>query len=305
LGEVVVVGYGTQKKASVTGAISSVSAKEISTQPVVNVGQALQGRVAGVTVTNNGAPGEAPIIRIRGVGTINNANPLFVVDGFPTSDLNSFNPKDIQSVDVLKDASAAAIYGSRASNGVVIITTKSGSNNQKLSVNFDSYYGVEQPWRKLNLLNTEQYIDFATDLMTNADIYKNETNGTDHRHPGHSDKPIPIGRMRCLEQVEFNNIKLNCLVDQQHRKCMLLLDTSNRKVLCLALATSAVMRGLILTITFLKELRLVKTFMLLSTNGKSNNRREAEHNCNICSEALPISRYIIRTTSEGFSVLSQ
>jgi TonB-dependent starch-binding outer membrane protein SusC len=179
LSEVVVVGYGTQKKASVTGAISSLSAKEISAQPVVNIGQALQGRIAGVTVVNNGAPGEAPIIRIRGIGTINNANPLFVVDGFPTSDLNSFNPKDIQSVDVLKDASAAAIYGSRASNGVVIITTKSGANNQKLSVNFDSYYGVEQPWRKLDLLNTQQYIDYATELMTNADIYKNETNGTD------------------------------------------------------------------------------------------------------------------------------
>lgn len=179
LGEVVVVGYGTQKKASVTGAISSVSAKEISAQPVVNVGQALQGRVAGVSVINNGAPGEAPIIRIRGVGTINNANPLFVVDGFPTSDLNSFNPKDIESVDVLKDASAAAIYGSRASNGVVIITTKRGSLNKKLAVNFDSYYGVEQPWRKLDLLNTNQYIDFATELMTNADIYKNETNGSD------------------------------------------------------------------------------------------------------------------------------
>jgi TonB-dependent starch-binding outer membrane protein SusC len=179
LSEVVVVGYGTQKKASVTGAISSVSAQEISAQPVVNVGQALQGRIAGVTVVNNGAPGEAPLIRIRGIGTINNANPLFVVDGFPTSDLNSFNPKDIQSVDVLKDASAAAIYGSRASNGVVIITTKSGANNQKLTVNFDSYYGVEQAWRKLDLLNTEQYIDYATELMTNADIYKNETNGTD------------------------------------------------------------------------------------------------------------------------------
>lgn len=179
LSEIVVVGYGTQQKASVTGAISSVAAEEISAQPVVNVGQALQGRVAGVSVVNNGAPGEAPIIRIRGIGTINNANPLFVVDGFPTSDLNSFNPKDIQSVDVLKDASAAAIYGSRASNGVVIITTKSGANNQKLSVNIDSYTGVEQPWRKLDLLNTEQYIDFATDLMTNADIYYNETNGTD------------------------------------------------------------------------------------------------------------------------------
>lgn len=179
LGEVVVVGYGTQKKASLTGAISSVSAKEISAQPVVNVGQALQGRIAGVSVTNNGAPGEAPIIRVRGVGTINNANPLFVVDGFPTSDLNSFNPKDIESVDVLKDASAAAIYGSRASNGVVLITTKSGSLNKKLTVNFDSYYGVEQAWRKLDLLNTNQYIDFATELMTNADIYKNETNGSD------------------------------------------------------------------------------------------------------------------------------
>jgi TonB-linked SusC/RagA family outer membrane protein len=179
LGEVVVVGYGTQKKASLTGAISSLSSKEISAQPVVNVGQALQGRIAGVSVTNNGAPGEAPIIRVRGVGTINNANPLFVVDGFPTSDLNSFNPKDIESVDVLKDASAAAIYGSRASNGVVLITTKSGSHNKKLAVNFDSYYGVEQAWRKLDLLNTNQYIDFATELMTNADIYKNETNGTD------------------------------------------------------------------------------------------------------------------------------
>jgi TonB-dependent SusC/RagA subfamily outer membrane receptor len=117
-----------------------MSAKEISVNSV-NVGQALQGRIAGVTVVNNGAPGEAPIIRIRGVGTINNANPLFVVDGFPTSDLNSFNPKDIQSVDVLKDASAAAIYGSRAANGVVVITTKSGAHNQKLSVNLDSYYG--------------------------------------------------------------------------------------------------------------------------------------------------------------------
>lgn len=180
LSEVVVVGYGTQARASVTGAISSVSAEEISQQPVVNVGQALQGRVAGVTVTNNGAPGEAPIVRIRGIGTINNANPLFVVDGFPTSDLNSFNPKDVASVEVLKDASAAAIYGSRASNGVVIITTKSGSYNQKMSVNVDSYYGVETPWRKkLDVLNTEQYIDFATDLMTNADIYYNETNGTD------------------------------------------------------------------------------------------------------------------------------
>src|SRR5690606_29421406 len=139
LSEVVVIGYGTQARASVTGAISSVSSEQISQQPVVSVGQALQGRVAGVTVTNNGAPGSQPIVRIRGIGTINNANPLVVVDGFPTSDLNSFNPKDIASVEVLKDASAAAIYGSRASNGVILITTKSGSINQKLTVNVDRY----------------------------------------------------------------------------------------------------------------------------------------------------------------------
>lgn len=174
LGEVVVVGYGTQKKTSVTGAISSVSSKELSAQPVVNVGQALQGRVAGVTVVNNGAPGAAPIVRIRGVGTVNNANPLYVIDGFPTGDLNSINPKDIESLEVLKDASAAAIYGSRAANGVILITTKKGTN-KKLSVNLEGYYGVEQPWRKLDLLNTEQYIDYATDLMTNSDIYKQET----------------------------------------------------------------------------------------------------------------------------------
>ncbi|HEX6225503.1 MAG TPA: SusC/RagA family TonB-linked outer membrane protein [Chryseolinea sp.] len=167
LGEVVVVGYGTQKKTSVTGAISSVSSEEISVQPVVNIGQALQGRVPGVTVINNGAPGAAPVVQIRGVGTVNNTQPLYVIDGFPTGDLNSLNPKDIESLEVLKDASAAAIYGSRASNGVILITTKKGSN-KKLSVSLEAYYGIEEPWKKLDLLNTEQYIDYASELLLNS-----------------------------------------------------------------------------------------------------------------------------------------
>ena len=167
LGEVVVVGYGTQKKTSVTGAISSVSSEEIAIQPVTNIAQALQGRVAGVTVINNGAPGAAPIVRVRGVGTVNNANPLYVIDGFPTGDLNSINPKDIESLEVLKDASAAAIYGSRAANGVILITTKKGSN-KKLSVNLEGYYGVEQPWQKLDLLNNAQYVDYASELLLNS-----------------------------------------------------------------------------------------------------------------------------------------
>ena len=167
LGEVVVVGYGTQKKTSVTGAISSVSSEEIAIQPVTNIAQALQGRVAGVTVINNGAPGAAPIVRVRGVGTVNNANPLYVIDGFPTGDLNSINPKDIESLEVLKDASAAAIYGSRAANGVILITTKKGSN-KKLSVNLEGYYGVEQPWQELDLLNNEQYVEYASELLLNS-----------------------------------------------------------------------------------------------------------------------------------------
>lgn len=180
LGEVVVVGYGTQKRASVTGAISSVSSEEIGVQPVINIGQALQGRVAGVTVVNNGSPGAPPIVRIRGVGTVNNANPLYVIDGFPTGDLNSINTKDIESIEVLKDASAAAIYGSRAANGVILITTKRGTNS-RLTVNLDSYYGFEQSWKKLDLLNRDQYIDYASELLVNseADIPPRIASGLD------------------------------------------------------------------------------------------------------------------------------
>ncbi len=169
LEQVVVVGYGTQKREAITGAISTVSAKEVAALPVPNVGAALQGRVAGVTVTNNGSPGEAPIVRIRGIGSISyGSGPLYVIDGFPTGDLNSFDTRDIESVEVLRDASAAAIYGSRASNGVILITTKKGKRNSKLNVNVDSYWGVQSAWKKLDLLNREQYIQYATALLTNA-----------------------------------------------------------------------------------------------------------------------------------------
>jgi TonB-dependent starch-binding outer membrane protein SusC len=169
LEQVVVIGYGTQKREVVTGAITTVSAKEVAALPVPNLGAALQGRVAGVTVTNNGAPGEGPIVRIRGIGSISYAsNPLYVVDGFPTGDLNSFDTRDIESVEVLRDASAASIYGSRASNGVIIVTTKKGKRNSKLSVNVDTYWGVQSAWRQLDLLDRDGYIRYATALLTNA-----------------------------------------------------------------------------------------------------------------------------------------
>ena len=170
LNEIVVVGYGTQERADVTGAVASVSGRDIATQPVADPTQALQGRAAGVTVTqNSGAPGGAggTAVRIRGISSAGNNSPLYVVDGFPlpSSDaggnavenqLNAINPNDIESIDVLKDASATAIYGVRAANGVVIITTKRGKAGTA-TITVDGYRGIQQAWRKLHLLSAEQY----------------------------------------------------------------------------------------------------------------------------------------------------
>ncbi|MEO6633837.1 MAG: TonB-dependent receptor plug domain-containing protein, partial [Mucilaginibacter sp.] len=130
LNEVVVVGYTTQKKKDLTGAVSLVSGKDINGLPVGGVDQILQGKAAGVAVTaNTGAPGDGINIHIRGVGTINNNDPLYIVDGVPTKEgINEISPNDIESINILKDASSAAIYGARASNGVVIVTTKRGTS---------------------------------------------------------------------------------------------------------------------------------------------------------------------------------
>lgn len=171
LSEVIVVGYGTQKRSSVTGAVTSVSSKEIAALPVPSVSAALQGRVPGVFVTNNGGPGTNAIVRIRGIGSITqNADPLYVVDGFPAPNfnLNSIDTKDIESVEILKDAAATAIYGSRAANGVVLITTKSGSKDQRVHVEIEAYAGTQSAWRKLDLLNRDQYLAYGTALLTNS-----------------------------------------------------------------------------------------------------------------------------------------
>lgn len=162
LDEIVVVGYGTQKRTLVTGAVASVNGKTLNELPAVSVSQALQGRVSGVTVTNNGSPGASPIVRIRGISSISYASdPLYVVDGFPTGDLEAIDTKDIESVDVLKDASAAAIYGSRATNGVIMITTKKGRRDGQLRVSYDASYGTQQVTQRLDLLNTEQFKQYA------------------------------------------------------------------------------------------------------------------------------------------------
>ena len=170
LEEVVVVGYGSQKKSLVTGAISSIDADELAESRALRVEQALQGKSAGtIVMSNSGQPGDNFTIRIRGVGTNGNPDPLFIVDGVPLSKeaLDYLNPSDVESMEILKDAAAGAIYGARAANGVVLITTKTGKKG-RMQVTYDGYYGVQEPWRKLDLLNAEEYITVMNAQALNA-----------------------------------------------------------------------------------------------------------------------------------------
>jgi TonB-dependent starch-binding outer membrane protein SusC len=171
LEEVVVVGYGTQKKGDLTVSLASVSAAEFKDQPVTGVGQALQGRAAGVQVTqSSNAPGGGVVVRIRGGNSINAGNePLYVIDGFPVynSGGTDFNPSDIESVEILKDASATSIYGSRGANGVVLITTKRGKAG-KGKVDFQTYYGTQEVSNTLPVLNGKDYANFVNEGRTNA-----------------------------------------------------------------------------------------------------------------------------------------
>lgn len=161
--EVVVVGYGTQKKSVVTGSIARVDKEIIEKSRSSRIESALQGQTAGVVIMNNsGQPGDNMTIRIRGVGTVKDADPLYIVDGLPLEkeSLDFLNPSDVESVEVLKDASATAIYGTRGANGVVLITTKSGRKNEKIQVSYSAYYGIQNPWRKLDMLNAQEYMEF-------------------------------------------------------------------------------------------------------------------------------------------------
>ncbi|MFS4492290.1 SusC/RagA family TonB-linked outer membrane protein [Maribacter sp. 2308TA10-17] len=179
LEEVVVLGYATQTRGDVTGSVSSVDISEAVKAPIVNAAEALQGRVTGVTVINNGNPGAAPKINIRGFGTANNTNPLFIIDGVQTDNasvLNSINPNDIDQMNVLKDG-AAAIYGARAANGVVIITTKGGGYNMnEAEISVDVYSGFSQAANLPGLLNAQQHGDMLFQSAANDGV-------TDYSHP--------------------------------------------------------------------------------------------------------------------------
>ena len=169
LDEVIVVGYGTQKKSVVTAAISRVSSDDIVRVAPMRIEDALKGTTSGVTVTaSSGQPGAGSQVRIRGIGTTNNSDPLYVVDGMPISGgIDYLNPRDIQSIEVLKDAASGAIYGARAANGVILVTTKSGKS-QKMSVTYDFSYGVQSPWKHRSVLNAAQYAVMMNEASVDA-----------------------------------------------------------------------------------------------------------------------------------------
>src|SRR5690606_27706893 len=159
LEQVVVVGYGTQKKSVVTGAISSVKGSDLETMPVTRIEQSLQGRTSGLTIaSNSGQPGSSATIRVRGITTFGNNNPLWVVDGVvvDAGGISYLNQSDIESIEVLKDASSQAIYGARAAAGVILVTTKKGVAGA-MRINYNAYYGTSAPARKLSLLNATEY----------------------------------------------------------------------------------------------------------------------------------------------------
>ncbi len=173
LDEIVVVGYGKLKKSDLTGSITKIKGEDIDKTPTHTAINALQGKVAGVQIVqSSGEPGAGAVVRIRGVGTLNNSSPVYVVDGLFLDDINHINPADIESIEVLKDASAQAIYGSRGANGVVIISTKKGVSG-KAKIQFDSYYGWQQVLNPIELSNAREYATLVNEVFGNNVFFPN------------------------------------------------------------------------------------------------------------------------------------
>lgn len=177
LDELVVIGYGVQRKSDITGAISSISGKDVNNIPVPSAIQAIQGKAAGVQIIQNtGAPGSSSMIKIRGTGTINDADPLYVVDGFIVDGITHINPNDIANIEILKDAASSAVYGARSANGVVLITTRNGESG-KLKINFDTYAGFSNPWREIKVLDIQNfalmrdYVDGSSNYSVDGKLF--------------------------------------------------------------------------------------------------------------------------------------
>ncbi len=207
LEEVVVLGYDSQKKKDLTGAVSTVNAEELKSLPTASVETMLSGRAPGVQVLSDNGPGGNVTVRIRGFGTVNNNDPLYIIDGTPvTNGLNTINPQDIESIQILKDAAASSIYGSRAANGVVIITTKKG-NSEETAVTFDAYAGLQQTFNLPRMLNAQQYGDmlwkaFENDGRTpSSDVYGSDVNGPQIPQWLNEEQTLPSGDTDWVNEI--------------------------------------------------------------------------------------------------------
>lgn len=177
LDEIVVVGYGSQKKSDLTGSVAVVNATDLKKVSSNDVGQLLQGRTTGVSVNSDGQPGAFPQVRIRGIGSISNNDPLYVIDGVPVVTVpREFNTNDVESIQVLKDASAGAIYGTRAMNGVIIITTKRGKRDSPVKVEYSGYFGIDKVWQKIPVTGTTDYQNLNNESSINGGRYLAPTN---------------------------------------------------------------------------------------------------------------------------------
>jgi TonB-linked SusC/RagA family outer membrane protein len=223
LDEVVVIGYGSQRRKDVTGAVSTVTAADIANRPIVDAGEALQGKAAGVQVlSNSGKPGAGLTIRVRGSSSVSAGNdPLYVVDGIPMSDISAFSPGDIETISILKDAASASIYGTRAANGVVVITTKKGVAG-KSKVSASAYAGISSTTKMLSVLNGKQYQDYANELtypsvaVTDSMVNANNVNWPDevfqHGHQQNYQLSVAGGSEKTQHYISLNYLKQTGIV---------------------------------------------------------------------------------------------
>ena len=208
LDQVIVIGYGTVKKSHLSGAVSSVGTKELNGDVATSSATALQGKIAGVSVmSSSGNPNDGTTINVRGISSLSNNAPLYLVDG-AFSDINMVDPNDIQSIEVLKDAAAAAIYGSRAAGGVVLITTKGGRKEMPTKVDVNFFTGVQQNPKKLNVLNGEQYSRFARYYGLAADGYGAETDAVPFIGEGTDWQDIMLRTAMVYKAVSYTHLTL-------------------------------------------------------------------------------------------------
>ncbi len=235
LSEVVVTGYTAQSRRDITGSVSVIDAEKLLAVPATNLAQQLQGRAAGVTVGTDNTPGGGVAVRVRGYGTLGNNDPLYVIDGVPTKgSLNTINQNDIESIQILKDASSASIYGSRAANGVVIITTKRGKTGVP-KFTFDAYYGVQKLAKTMDLLNTTEYGQYLWQSKKNANVVNPTTGNPEHAQFGRGAQPvipdyiIPDGAAEGDPRVNPANYSYDRYTDPEFGKTKFSITKANKQ----------------------------------------------------------------------------